>query len=328
MTPKAELHVHLEGAAPPDLVRRLAKRNKIDLPEEIFGSDGAFVWDDFLHFLSVYDAAASVIHTAQDYRDVTFEYLASCAAEGAIYVEVMSSPDHAAANGMSYMDHVLGIAAGIDDARQSHGIESRLIVTCVRHFGTERAVEVARQVVDNPHPLVTGFGMGGDEAGYPPAQFAEAFAIVAGSGLPCTVHAGEWGGPDKVREAIDTLPVTRLGHGVRAIEDARLVDEIAERGITLEVCPGSNLATGMYETYAHHPLPRLMAAGVKVTLGSDDPPFFATTIGREYDAARLHLGLSDSDLRGLTRNALEAAFVDEETRLALLARLAADGAAD
>ena len=150
MTPKAELHVHLEGAAPPDLVRRLAKRNKIDLPEEIFGSDGAFVWDDFLHFLSVYDAAASVIHTAQDYRDVTFEYLASCAAEGAIYVEVMSSPDHAAANGMSYMDHVLGIAAGIDDARQSHGIESRLIVTCVRHFGTERAVEVARQVVDNP----------------------------------------------------------------------------------------------------------------------------------------------------------------------------------
>ena len=124
------------------------------------------------------------------------------------------------------------------------------------------------------------------------------------------------------------LPVTRLGHGVRAIEDARLVDEIAERGITLEVCPGSNLATGMYETYAHHPLPRLMAAGVKVTLGSDDPPFFATTIGREYDAARLHLGLSDSDLRGLTRNALEAAFVDEETRLALLARLAADGAAD
>ena len=164
----------------------------------------------------------------------------------------------------------------------------------------------------------------GDEAGFPPAQFAEAFGIVAASGLPCTVHAGEWAGPDKVREAIDTLPVTRLGHGVRAIEDARLVDEIAERGITLEVCPGSNLATGMYESYAHHPLPRLVAAGVKVTLGSDDPPFFGTTIGREYDAARLHFSLSEDTLRGITRNALEAAFVDEETRSALLARVPTD----
>lgn len=326
MTPKAELHVHLEGAAPPALVRRLAKRNNIELPEEIFGADGSFVWDDFLHFLKVYDAAASVIHTAEDYRDVTFEYLSACAAEGAIYVEVMSSPDHAATNGMSYMDHVLGIAAGIDDARAAHGIECRIIVTCVRHFGAERAVEVARQVAGNPHPLVSGFGMGGDEAGHPPAQFAEAFGIVAASGLPCTVHAGEWAGPDKIREAMDALPVTRLGHGVRAIEDGRLVEDIAERGLTLEVCPGSNLATGLYESYAHHPLPRLMAAGVKVTLGSDDPPFFATSIGREYEAARQQFGLSESDLLSLTRNALEAAFVDEETRRQLLARIAAEAA--
>jgi adenosine deaminase len=324
MTPKAELHVHLEGAAPPDLVRRLAKRNNMMLPEEIFGADGSFVWDDFLHFLKVYDAAASVIHTAEDYRDVTYEYLAACAAEGAIYVEVMSSPDHAAANGMSYLDHVLGIAAGIDDARDAHGIEGRLIVTCVRHFGPECAVEVARQVVDNPHPLVTGFGMGGDEAGHPPAQFAEAFGIVAASGLPCTVHAGEWAGPEKIREAIDTLPVTRLGHGVRSIEDPRLVDYLAARGITLEVCPGSNLATGIYESYAHHPLPRLIKAGVKVTLGSDDPPFFATSIGGEYEAARDYFGLSEAELIAITRTALEAAFVDDDTRRGLLARISGE----
>ena len=201
MTPKAELHVHLEGTAPPELVRRLAKRNRLDLPDELFGDDGEYHWTDFLHFLKVYDATAAVIRTPEDYRDVTYEYLAGCAEEGAIYVEVMSSPDHAAAAGLSYANHLEGIVAGIEDASADHAIEGRCIVTCVRHFGTEQAMKVARQVTSHPHPLVSGFGMGGDEAGFPPAQFARAFTYVADSGLPCTVHAGEWAGADRVREA-------------------------------------------------------------------------------------------------------------------------------
>ena len=121
MTLIAELHVHLEGTAPPALVRRLAKRNRMDLPEEIFGDDGNYHWTDFLHFLKVYDATAATIRTPEDYRDVTYEYLAGCAEEGAIYVEVMSSPDHSAANGMSYANHQEGIVAGIEDARADHG---------------------------------------------------------------------------------------------------------------------------------------------------------------------------------------------------------------
>jgi len=218
--PKAELHVHLEGTTPPDLVRRLGERNGVALPADMFHDDGTFHWRDFIHFLEVYDAASSVIRTPEDYRDVTYEYLASCAAEGAIYVEVMSSPDHAADAGMTYRDHLEGITAGIVDAKRDHGIEGRLIVTCVRHFGTERAMEVARQVVANPSEVTVGFGMGGDEANWPPAQFADAFNYVAAAGLPCTVHAGEWAGPDRIREAIETLPIQRLGHGVRALPAA------------------------------------------------------------------------------------------------------------
>ncbi|MEQ9812150.1 MAG: adenosine deaminase [Azospirillaceae bacterium] len=320
--PKAELHLHLEGAASPDLVRRLALRHRMTLPDDLFAPDGSFAWSDFLHFLRVYDVASSVIRTPQDYRDLTYDYLCRSAAEGGIYAELMSSPDHAAAAGMSYRDHLDGIAQGIEDARRDSGIEARIIVTCVRHFGLERAMAVARDVVANPHPLVTGFGMGGDEAAFPPGQFAPVFTLVhAEAGLACTVHAGEFGGPESVREALDTLPVTRLGHGVRAIEDEGLVAEIVARGIVLETCPMSNIATGVFPNYGAHPLPRLLAMGARCTLSSDDPPYFASSIGIEYANAATVFGFDASTLTGFTRTSLEAAFVDEETRRRLLARL-------
>jgi adenosine deaminase len=319
MIPKAELHVHLEGTTSPDLVRRLGKRNGIALPPDMFHGDGTFHWRNFIHFLEVYDTASSVIRTPEDYRDVTYEYLASCAAEGAVYVEVMSSPDHAAEAGMTYLEHLEGITAGITDAKRDHGIEGRLIVTCVRHFGVERAMAVARQVVANPSDITVGFGMGGDEAAWPPAQFADAFNHVAASGLPCTVHAGEWAGPDRIREALETLPVQRLGHGVRAIEDLSLVKDIVARGVTLEVCPGSNVATGLYKSLSDHPIRNLMSAGVNVTLNSDDPPYFATTVGNEYDKAESVIGLSPDQLRRITKAAITASFAEPDIKARLLA---------
>jgi adenosine deaminase len=319
MIPKAELHVHLEGTTSPDLVRRLGKRNGIALPPDMFHGDGTFHWRNFIHFLEVYDTASSVIRTPEDYRDVTYEYLASCAAEGAVYVEVMSSPDHAAEAGMTYLEHLEGITAGITDAKRDHGIEGRLIVTCVRHFGVERAMAVARQVVANPSYITVGFGMGGDEAAWPPAQFADAFNHVAASGLPCTVHAGEWAGPDRIREALETLPVQRLGHGVRAIEDPSLVKDIVARDVTLEVCPGSNVATGLYKSLSDHPIRNLMSAGVNVTLNSDDPPYFATTVGNEYDKAESVIGLSPDQLRRITKAAITASFAEPDIKARLLA---------
>ena len=321
MLPKAELHLHLEGAASPDLVRRLAARHGMALPADLFNAAGDFAWTDFLHFLKVYDAASTVIRTERDYRDVTYEYLKACAAEGAIYVELMSSPDHAAAAGLSYQGHLDGIVQGIEDARAETGIESRIVVTCVRHLGAERAVEVARAAVRHQHPLVTGFGMGGDEAGFPPQHFAQTYRIAhEEAGLACNVHAGEAAGPESVWAAL-RLPVGRIGHGVRSIEDPALVRELADREIVLEVCPTSNIATKVYPDYRAHPLRQLMAAGVKVTLNSDDPPYFATTIGHEYAVAEAQFGLDEAALRQITRTALQAAFVDEPTRARLLARL-------
>jgi adenosine deaminase len=317
---KAELHVHLEGTAPPVLIRRLAERNGLALPAGLLAGGDRFAWRDFLDFLDTYDLAASVIRTAEDYRDITYEYLRACAGEGCIYVELTASPDHASAVGLTDTEHYGGIAQGIDDARRDFGIEARILASVVRNFGVEAALAIARRHAGERHPYVVGFSMAGDEAGYPPGPFAEAFAIAAGSGLGCTVHAGEHAGAESVRAALE-LPVTRISHGVRAIEDPALVRELAERGIVLEVCPTSNVALGVFESYERHPLGALRAAGVRVTLGSDDPPYFGCSIGSEYAVARECLGMDEGTLLEMTRTAVEGSFADDGLKRALLARV-------
>jgi adenosine deaminase len=320
VTPKAELHVHLEGTAPPELIRRLAQRNGVAVPEGVFKTEDEFAWTDFLDFLRTYDLAASVIRTPEDYRDVTYEYLAGCAAEGAIYVEVIASPDHAAAVGLSDADHYAGIAQGIDDARAAHGIEARIVVAAVRNLGIEAAEAIALRHADDRHPYVVGFNLVGDEAAWPASLFARTYEIAAGSGLGCTVHAGEHAGPESVRAALE-LPITRMSHGVRAIEDPALVAELADRGTVLEVCPSSNVSLGLYPTYADHPFGALREAGVRVTLGSDDPPYFGCSIGSEYAVAREHHGFDEEQLRDVTRIAVEASFAEDAVKEDLHARL-------
>jgi adenosine deaminase len=319
--PKAELHVHLEGAAPPALMRRIARRNGLDVPPELIGADDRYAWRDFLHFLELYDQAVGLLRTVEDYRDLVYEYLVACAGQGAIYVELTASPDHAAHAGLTDEQHVEALARGIDDARDATGIEARVIMTCVRQFGTERAEEVARRALATPHPYVVGFGIAGDEAHFPPEPFAGAFAIAHEGGLGCTAHAGEWAGPESIRGALGLPGVTRIGHGVRAVEDPALVAELAERGTVLEVCPTSNVVLGVFADYAHHPLRALHDAGVRVTLGSDDPPYWGASIGGEYEVAQERLGFSADELLAITRTAVDAAFAPDGVRSGLRDRL-------
>jgi adenosine deaminase len=314
------MHVHLEGTAPPALIRRIAARNGVPVPDGVFAADDRFAYTDFLDFLNTYDRAASVIRSGDDYRDVVYEYLASCAAEGAIYVELIASPDHAALVGLSDEEHLDGIGRGIDDALRDHGIHARVVVTAVRNFGIERAARIARYAAERPHPYVVGFSMAGDEENYPAGDYAEAFAIAAEAGLGCSVHAGEWAGPQSVRAALE-LPVTRIGHGVRSIEEPALVEELAERGVVLECCPTSNVVLQLFPSYEEHPLPRLREAGVRVTLGSDDPPYFGASIGGEYEVCRRVFGYDDVALREITRTAVDAAFCDEQLKERLIKSL-------
>jgi adenosine deaminase len=301
--PKAEIHCHLEGSIPPALARELALRNGIELPAKLFDNRGTYAWTDFWSFLDAYDRVCTALKTARDFGDVIHSYLAGAAREGAVYVEMFCSPDWLAA-----------LADGIDRAQREYGIVGRIIVVCIRHLGPERALAMVEAMVATPHPYVVGFGMGGDEAKFAPIDFAPAYRMAHEHGYGCTIHAGEVVGPESVWAAIRDLPVTRIGHGVRSADDPALMAELARRGIFLEVCPGSNIALGLYPDRASHPLHRLIEAGVRVTLNSDDPPFFHTTLGLEYELA----GLDETELRAIARTTIEASFADEANKQRLL----------
>lgn len=316
---KAELHCHIEGAAEPALVHRLAHKYNVDLNDII--RDGRYVWHDFTSFLNCYDEAASVFREPEDYRLLAYDHYSRLASQGAIYGEVFGSPDHAGLMGISYIELVDAIAAGINDARSEHGIEGRIIMTCVRHLGPEAAEAVASQVALNPHPMVTGFGMGGDERAYSMEDFAPAFAIADDAGLGLTAHAGEFRGPESVRDALDHLGVSRIGHGVRSMEDNQLVERLVHDGVVLETCPASNIALEVYAGFDNHPLRMLYDRGVRLTLNSDDPPFFETSLSREYEIAARRFGFDEIMLHQCTRTAISTAFVDEPTRSRLYKQL-------
>ncbi|RUM98498.1 adenosine deaminase [Pseudaminobacter arsenicus] len=316
---KAELHCHIEGAATPDLVLKQAQKYGREVSH--FLRDGAYVWHDFTSFLAAYDAASDLFRTEEDYALLAEHYLTSLARDGAIYSEFFTSPDHAIKAGLSPQAYTDALGRGMERARAKTGIEARMIVTGVRHFGVESIEAAARFAAKCGHPLVTGFGVAGDERHGDVEDYVRAFEIAREAGLGITIHAGEFAGWESVKAALDHIRPSRIGHGVRAIENPDLVSRIADQGVVLECCPGSNIALGVFDSFASHPFQRLLAVGCKVTLNSDDPPFFHTTLKREYDIAAEHFGMSDKALNALTRTAIEAAFVDRKTRAQLLARL-------
>jgi adenosine deaminase len=316
---KAEIHCHIEGAAPPALVAHQAAKYGIDSSR--FLRDGHYVWSNFAEFIRCYDDVAAVFRTDEDYALLTETYLMQLAADNTIYSELIISPDHGDRIGLGADAYLAGITAGIHAAKASTGIETRIIVTGERHFGPERVIAAAEYAARSRNPLVTGFNMAGEERMGRVADYARAFDIARDAGLGITIHAGEVCGPFSVSDALDIVRPSRIGHGVRAIEDADLVRRLADLGTVLEVCPGSNIALDVFPDFEIHPLRALQAAGVRVTLNSDDPPFFHTSLAREYAIASAIMGFADEELDAMTRTAIEAAFVDEPTRQTLLAQL-------
>ena len=315
--PLAELHCHIEGAALPELVTAQAQKYDMDVSSII--RDGSYIWTDFADFLKCYEMAASLFRTSEDYALLAETYLASIATQGAIYGEFFVSPVPPFNPALAPEAYLEGTVEGLKRAKAKHGIEARLIITGIRHAGPEAVEAAAHFAVKHKSHFVTGFGMAGEERIYHPKDFIRAFDIARDGGLRITVHAGEWRGPDEITAALDHLKPERIGHGVRAIESTELVKRLAEEHIVLECCPGSNIALGVFPSFREHAYPKLRAAGVKVTLSSDDPPYFWTSLGREYEIARTHFGMSEAELLADTRTAIDAAFVDNATRVALLA---------
>ncbi len=320
--PKVELHVHLEGAAPPDFIRTLATEKGITL-DGVFDGQGAYLWEDFAHFLRTYEAACQVLQTPDDFRRLVEAVLAKSAGDGVVYTELFLAPDLCGdGSAAAWADYLAAMTEGAEAAEAAHGITARFIPTAIRHFGPERATTAARRTADTVGKYVTGFGMGGEERFGHLSDYAPAYAIAAEAGLGLTVHAGEICGAESVAAALDHLPVSRIGHGVRAVEDPGLVRRLARDGIVLETNPGSNIALGVFPDWPSHPVSRLRDAGVAVTISTDDPPYFHTDLPTEYARLAATFGWTAADFTAINRTAIDAAFCDPDTRAAVIARLA------
>ncbi len=323
MLPKIELHLHLEGAAPPAFVRGLAQEKAVDI-SGIFDAGGGYAYKDFLHFLKVYEAATGVLQTPADYVRLTRAVLEQCAESGVVYAETFISPDFCGGRDLgAWREYLHAIREAAQVVAAQGGPELRGIVTCIRHFGPDKARETAVCAAETAGDFITGFGIAGDEGSGQPKDFRWSFDCAREAGLRLTAHAGEWGGPQSIRDALHDLGVERIGHGVRAIEDLALVDELAERGVVLEVCPGSNIALGVFPGWRKHPINELDRRGVKVTVSTDDPPFFHTTMEREYAMLHRAFDWDDGQFRRLNRTALDAAFCDADTKARIAKKLEA-----
>lgn len=319
--PKVELHLHLEGAAPPAFIRGMAQEKGLNL-EGVFAEDGGYKYSDFKDFLKVYEAATSVLTAPEDFARLVTAVLEETAAHGAVYVETFLSPDFCGGGDLgAWREYLAAMEEAADQADRMHGITLRGIITAIRHFGPDKAKATAMCAAETAGRFIRGFGMAGDELTGHPKDYLWAFDCAREAGLSITSHAGEWGGSQSVRDTIETLNPARIGHGVQAIDDLELVDIIAEKGITLETCPGSNVYLGVYPSLAAHPIEKLRARGVKVTISTDDPPFFHTTLTREYDRLADTFGWTEDDFAELNKIALEAAFCDEDTRAIIAKRL-------
>ncbi len=312
--PKVELHLHLEGAAPPAFIKGLAKEKKLDL-SGVFTPDGGYRFTDFWDFIKVYEAACTCLQSPQDFYRLTLAVLEQSAASGVVYSETFLSPDFCGGSDIiAWREYLHAIEEAAAEAERTMGITLRGIVTCIRHFGPDKARKSALCAAETKGRFIRGFGIAGDEKIGVPKDYLWSFDCAREAGLRLTAHAGEWGGPQSVKDAVQDLGVERIGHGVRAIEDLALVDELAEKGIVLEVCPGSNVALGLYPTFRDHPIAELDRRGVKVTISTDDPPFFHTTMDREYEMLNQAFDWDEGQFARLNRTALDAAFCDTDTK--------------
>ncbi|HEX3489603.1 MAG TPA: adenosine deaminase [Streptosporangiaceae bacterium] len=309
--PKIELHVHLEGTVRATTLLEIARRNGVALPADSpEGLAGLYEYRDFDHFIQTWVITTSVLRTERDFRQVVVDYAAEAASHGAVYLEGIFTPAEAVNRGAGWDEVFTGFCDGAQEARERHDVQVRLTPDIPRGYPMEAAELTARHAIAYRDRGVVGLGLGGLEAQFPPEPYAEVFALARDGGVPAVPHAGEAAGPASVRGALDVLHAVRIRHGIRAIEEPELVAELAERRIVLDVCPISNLRTGVVPALADHPLPALVAAGVPCSVSTDDPAMFGTDLDIEYQAVQ-QLGVSAEDcyLAGV-----EGALCDDTTR--------------
>lgn len=319
--PKAELHLHIEGSLEPELMFALAARNGVAIPyasvEEV---RAAYAFSNLQDFLDIYYAGADVLRTRADFHDLAAAYFDRAAADGVLHAEIMFDPQTHTARGIAFCEVIEGLLSAMAEAEVRHGMTSALIMSFLRHLSEEEAFAT----LDEATPWldrIAAVGLDSSEVGHPPEKFARVFAAARAKGLKLVAHAGEEGPPDYVRQALDLLAVDRIDHGNRSLEDTALVARLVEQGMTLTVCPLSNLKLCVVDRIEDHPIDIMLAQGLRATINSDDPAYFGGYVADNYRAVAAARGLDRAALATLARNSFTGSFLPAEAVAAHLARI-------
>lgn len=319
--PKAELHLHIEGTLEPDLVFELAGKNGLSLPytsvEELAAQ---YDFDDLQSFLNLYYATMDVLRTESDFAELTRRYLTTAASQGVRHVELFFDPQAHTARGVRIETVIDGISSALDEAERDLGISGGIILSFLRDEPVESADMILNAGLSRREKLI-GVGLDSAEVGYPPSLFQDVFAKAKDEGLHVVAHAGEEGPASYIREALDLLGAERIDHGIRAVDDPELVARLADERIALTMCPLSNLRLRTIATLDEHPLLRLDAAGVRVTINSDDPAYFGGYVGDNFTAVRDALGVTAEQAERFARTSIEASFASDDRKAELLSEV-------
>ncbi|RPI31871.1 MAG: adenosine deaminase [Chloroflexota bacterium] len=323
--PKTELHVHLEGSIRPATLIELARRNDIPIPAQTEAELADFYrYRDFAHFVDVYWTITRCLRTPEDYRLIAYEYGCSCARQNIRYAEVtFTIATNTRFTGLSWQAVLDGLNAGREQARAEFGVDWGWVFDICRDDPETQDAVVDIALAARPFGVV-GLGLGGSEAKFPPELFISSFERARQAGLKRLPHAGETAGPPSIWTALKQLQADRLGHGVRCIEDPKLVDHLSLLGVPLEVCPTSNVRLGVFPDYASHPLRRLWDQGLTITLGSDDPPMFGTDLSMEYQVLVDHFNFTADELERLSLNGIQASCLTGPQKAKLAAEFEAE----
>ena len=316
--PKAELHLHIEGTLEPEMMLRLAQRNNVSLPyNSIDEVKQAYRFTCLQDFLDVYYLGMSVLLTRQDFFDLTFAYLEKMARQNVVHVEIFFDPQGHTDRGVSFDTVLHGITDALDQAKREFEISSKLIMCFLRHLPEEQAFETLTSACKCKDHIY-GVGLDSSENGHPPSKFQRVFQEAREQGFVAVAHAGEEGPPDYIGEALDLLKVQRIDHGNRILQDGDLVRRVAHSGMTMTVCPLSNLRLNVIDDMKNHPLRRMLKSGLHPTINSDDPSYFGGYMTENYLAVQSALDLSLDEIKQLGRNSFAGSFLTPSKKQAAL----------
>ncbi|MBK4729136.1 adenosine deaminase [Oxynema sp. CENA135] len=309
--PKAELHLHIEGTLEPELMFEIGRRNGVELPfESVEAARRAYHFHDLQSFLDIYYAAASVLQTERDFYDLTWAYLQRAAKDNIKHTEIFFDPQTHCDRGIEFDPVIRGIHRALEDGKTQLGITSHLILCFLRHLSPEAAMNTLEKALPYRHWIIA-VGLDSSEFGHPPRKFKAVFDRAREEGFLSVAHAGEEGPPEYIWEALDLLKVSRIDHGVRCLEDEKLVRRLVAEQIPLTVCPLSNIKLCVFPSMKDHNLKKLLDLGICATINSDDPAYFGGYIVENFQQAATALDLDEKDIETLAKNSFKASFLSE-----------------